>query len=59
MGLVNSWERLLAYGTGGYRKRMITAPQGGDPIISNGSVYLGGGTSGARLTAFRLPNIAA
>jgi outer membrane protein assembly factor BamB len=59
MGLVNGWERLLAYGTGGYRKRMITAPSGHDPIISNGSVYLGGGTSGASLTAFRLPSTAA
>jgi outer membrane protein assembly factor BamB len=59
MGIVEARERLLAYGIGGYRKRMITAPQGGDPIISNGSVYLGGGTSGASLTTFRLPNTSA
>jgi outer membrane protein assembly factor BamB len=58
MGLVNGWERLLAYGIGGYRKRMITAPLGADPIISNGSVYLRGGTSGASITAFRLPSTA-
>jgi outer membrane protein assembly factor BamB len=58
MGLVNGWERLLAYGIGGYRKRMITAPLGADPIISNGSVYLRGGTSGASITAFRFPSTA-
>jgi outer membrane protein assembly factor BamB len=51
MGVVNGSYRLLAYGTGGYLRRMITV-QGDDPIVSNGSVYLGRYLT---VSALRLP----
>jgi outer membrane protein assembly factor BamB len=53
MGVIGGVERLLAYGTGGYLRRMVRA-QGDDPIVSNGSVYLGTG----RISAYRLPETA-
>jgi outer membrane protein assembly factor BamB len=57
MGVVTGSQRLLAYGTGGYRKRMLAA-RGTHAIISNGSVYVAGGTSGDSLTVLRLPGTA-
>jgi outer membrane protein assembly factor BamB len=54
VGTPKDRNQLLAYGTGGYLKRAIPA-SGLDPIVSNGTIYLGRDST---LSAFRLRSAA-